>query len=129
MGAIQSSINSVIGSASKAVMAVKGYQELKARKAAQAEKVAVSQNKMAGSSPQAQAAQTAKQSAANAIEAKKTQRRNFMEYLKNEPTSLGGTVGQLPPAMQKQVASQYTKSQRRSMMDRMDREAGNGRKQ
>lgn len=61
-------------------------------------------------------------------QAKKTQRRNFMDYLKKQETSLGGTVGDLPPAMQKQIASTYTKSQRKTMMDRMDREAGNGSK-
>lgn len=64
-------------------------------------------------------------------EAKKTQRRNFMEYLKKQPVSLGGnssgTVGDLPKPLQKQIASQYTKSQRKTMMDRMDEEAKNGK--
>lgn len=77
-------------------------------------------------SPQSIAASTAKQSADNAIEAKKAQRRNFMDYLGKQSTSLGGTVSQLPPAMQKQIASQYTKSQRRTMMNRMDKEAQGG---
>ena len=54
----------------------------------------------------------------------KATRRNFMiDYLSKQETSLGGTVGELPIAMQKQIASQYTKSQRKTMMDRMDREA------
>lgn len=58
----------------------------------------------------------------------KTRRRNFMrDYLAKQETSLGGTVGELPPAMQKQIASQYSKSQRRAMMDRMDREAKDGK--
>lgn len=56
-------------------------------------------------------------------EAKKALRRNFTEYLAKQPTSLGGTVGDLPPEAQKQIASQYTKSQRRTMMDKMDEEA------
>lgn len=60
-------------------------------------------------------------------EAKKTQRRNFMDYISSMPTSLGGTVGQLPKDMQKQIASTYTKSQRKTMMDRMDKEAKNGK--
>lgn len=59
-------------------------------------------------------------------QAKKTQRRKFMDYLAKQPTSLGGTVGELPKPLQKQVASQYTRSQRKEMMDRMDREANNG---
>ena len=58
----------------------------------------------------------------------KTKRRNFMrDYLSKQPTSLGGTVGELPPAMQKQIAATYSKSQRKTMMDRMDREAKDGK--
>ena len=49
-------------------------------------------------------------------------RRNFMDYLGKQETSFGGTVSQLPPEMQKQIASQYSKSQRQSMMNRMDKE-------
>lgn len=60
-------------------------------------------------------------------EAKKTQKRNFMSYLAQQPTSLGGTVGELPKPLQRQIASQYTKSQRKTMMDRMDEEAKNGK--
>ena len=60
-------------------------------------------------------------------EAKKTQRRNFMDYLAKQPTSLGGTIGELPKSMQKQIASQYSKSQRKAMMDKMDKEAKNGK--
>lgn len=123
---IQSSINSMIGSASHAVMAAKGYSELKKKEAEKVQQDAAKIAKSAGSSPQAQAAQTAKQSAANEVEAKRTQKRNFIEYLKKQPTSLGGTVGDLPPAMQKQVASQYTKSQRKRLMDLADREGKNG---
>lgn len=58
-------------------------------------------------------------------EAKKKQRRNFMTYLRKQPTSLGGTVGELPEKMQKQIAASYSKSQRARMMDEMDREAKN----
>ena len=64
-------------------------------------------------------------------EAKKTQRRNFMDYLSKQPVFLqgttSGTVGDLPKEKQKQIASQYTKSQRRTMMNRMDKEANNGK--
>ena len=60
-------------------------------------------------------------------EAKKTQKRNFMSYLAQQSTSLGGTVGDLPKDLQKQIASQYSKSQRKTMMDRMDEEAKNGK--
>lgn len=73
-------------------------------------------------SPQAQAANKARQNAANEIDAKKTQKRNFMDYLKNQPTSLGGKVGDLSPAMQKQIASGYSASQRKKLMEMADRE-------
>lgn len=55
-------------------------------------------------------------------EAKKNQRRNFMSYLAQQPTSLGGKVGDLPKDMQKQIASQYSKTDRKKLMDQMDRE-------
>lgn len=60
-------------------------------------------------------------------QAKKTQRRKFMDYIAKQPTSLGGTVGDLPKEAQKQIASQYTRSQRKAMMDRMDEEANDGK--
>lgn len=116
MGAIQGAINSMIGSASHAVRAVGAYQALKAKNDAAATKGAE------GTSPQAQARDRAMQSAANEQQAKSTQRRNFLEYLKKQPTSLGGTIGQLPSEMQKKIASQYTKSQRKRIMDAMDKE-------
>ena len=55
--------------------------------------------------------------------AKKTQRRNFMSYLQKQPIAGGGTVGELPKQMQKQIASQYTKTQRKQLMDAMDMES------
>src|SRR5699024_6555776 len=61
------------------------------------------------------------------IRAKQKQRRKFMDYLAKQPTSLGGTVGDLPYDLQKQIASQYSRNDRRTMMDRMDREANNGK--
>lgn len=60
-------------------------------------------------------------------EAMKKQKRNFMDYLAQQSTSLGGTIGDLPKDLQKQIASQYTKSQRKTMMDKMDKEAKNGK--
>lgn len=74
-----------------------------------------------GTSPQEQAEIRAKQSADNAIRAKTKQKRDFMSYLQSQPTSLGGKVGDLPEALQKTIAAQYTKSQRKSMMDKIDR--------
>lgn len=59
--------------------------------------------------------------------AKRTQRNFVRDYLSKMPTSLGGTVGDLPENFQKQIASQYSKSQRKKIMDRMDKEATNGK--
>lgn len=60
-------------------------------------------------------------------QAKKTQKRNFMAYLAQQPTSLGGTVGDLSPDLQKKIASQYDRNARRRLMNQMDREARDGK--
>lgn len=60
-------------------------------------------------------------------QAKKTQKRNFMDYLAKQPTALGGTVGDLSPDLQKKIASQYDRNARRRMMNQMDREARDGK--
>lgn len=57
------------------------------------------------------------------IEAKKEQKRNFMSYLQKQPIAGGGTVGELPIQVQKQIASQYSKTQRKKLMDTMDMES------
>lgn len=57
-----------------------------------------------------------------AQEEKRTARRNFMDYLKDEPTSLGGTVGELDEKLQKEIKKQYSSKDRKSMMDRKDKE-------
>lgn len=105
---IQSSINQITGSIAGGIFGVK--------------------HQLQKSSQLIERQNQAKKKVEEVKQAKKTQRRNFMDYLKKQETSLGGTVGDLPPAMQKQIASTYTKSQRKTMMDRMDREAGNGSK-
>lgn len=56
--------------------------------------------------------------------AKTKQRRNFMEYLSKMPTNWGGTVGDLAPDLQKKIAQNFNKNQRKTIMNRMDREAG-----
>lgn len=104
MGVIQSGINRTLGMAAAGAVAYKAKKEaankLIAKQEAATEKVKQIQ------------------------EAKTKQRRNFMDYLSKMPTSLGGTVGELPKDVQKTIASTYSKSQRRTLMDRMDRENG-----
>lgn len=53
-------------------------------------------------------------------EEKRKTRRNFLDYMKDEPTSLGGTFKELDPALQKKIISQYSKAERKKMMDRKD---------
>ena len=48
---------------------------------------------------------------------KKTQKRKFMDTLSKQTTSLGGTIGDLPENMQKTIAKQYSKSERKKLMD------------
>lgn len=67
---------------------------------------------------QEQAAEKVKQ----VQQAKKAQRRNFIAYLGKMETSLGGTVAELPKNVQHEIAKTYTRSQRKTIMDRMDRE-------
>lgn len=111
---IQSSINSIVSSVGQGAFAVKHLQQQKA----------MSTPKLTNDTAKQKQAQTQMEVQK---EAKKTQRRNFMDYLSKQTTSLGGTVGDLPKDLQKQVASQYSKSQRKAMMDRMDKEKANGK--
>lgn len=130
MGVIQSSINSMIGSASHAAMVVKGYQTLREKKAAAAVKAqskSTPSNMQQSGSPQEIAAQRARQSVKNAIAAKKEQkRRKFSEYLAKQPSSIG-KVGDLPPNVQKEIAKQYSPRQRQQLMNDMDEEAKHGK--
>ena len=67
-----------------------------------------------------EAAAKAQEATKVAQEQKRATRRKFTDYLKDEPTSLGGTFSQLDPKLQKAIASQYSKSQRKAIMDRKD---------
>lgn len=67
--------------------------------------------------------------ATSIAESKKEQRRNFMDYISKMPM-LGETVGSIDarnPGFAKKIASQYSKSQRKALMDQMDKEAKNGK--
>lgn len=62
-------------------------------------------------------------------EAKKTLKRNFMDYIGKMPM-LGETIGSIDarhPGFAKQIASQYDRNARRRMMNQMDREARDGK--
>lgn len=60
---------------------------------------------------------------ANAIQqAQQKQKRKFMDYLGKLETSWGGTIGDLPVNIQKNIAKQYSQKQRKELMDKMDKE-------
>lgn len=58
--------------------------------------------------------------AGNARLEQKKKRRRFIDYLKSQPTSLGGKVGDLPANLQKEIAATYSKTQRAKIMDAAD---------
>lgn len=53
-----------------------------------------------------------------------TQKRNFMDYLRDTDSSLG-RIGDLPDHLQKQIAAQYTPGMRKKLMNSMDKERAN----
>ena len=95
MGVIQNAINKVLGTAA---LATRLSQELSDRQKKAMENVAKKQD------------------------AQQIQRRNFKNYLRKQPISGGGTVGQLPKQMQNIIAKQYSKAERKQLMDTMDKE-------
>lgn len=54
----------------------------------------------------------------------KTQKRNFKDYLRRLEIAGGGTVGELPKHAQNAIAKQYSRKERKELMDRMDSEQG-----
>lgn len=71
----------------------------------------------------------AQQQVKNRQEAKQEQKRNFMDYLKQQQTSLG-KVGDLPENIQTEIAKSYSQADRERLMDEMDKEkVRNGNKQ
>lgn len=57
-------------------------------------------------------------------EAQRKQRRNFKEYLKNLSIAGNKKVGELPKSAINELAKQYTKSERKKLMDEMDAQKG-----
>ena len=69
-----------------------------------------------------EASQKASTSVQAAQEQKRKSRRNFIDYMKDEPTSWGLTFGELDKKVQKNIAKQYTKKDKQQIMDRKDAE-------
>lgn len=55
-------------------------------------------------------------------QAEKRSSRRFMDYLKDEPTSLGVNVGALSKSAQKEIAKNYTKAEKTRIMNTKDLE-------
>lgn len=64
------------------------------------------------------------QRAQKQVKAKGSQKRRFRDYLARMETSLGGTVGELPAEAQAYIASQYSRKDRKKIMDEEDRKGG-----
>lgn len=64
------------------------------------------------------------QRAQKQVKAKASQKRRFKDYLAKMETSLGGTVGELPAEAQAYIASQYSRKDRKKIMDEEDRKGG-----
>lgn len=131
-GSIQGSINSMIGAAGSAIRTVQALRL--AKQAINTQKSTASsatRAKPIQTSPQTRAEVVARQSSANAIQAKQKQKRKFSDYLAKMQISIGNEtkkIGDLEPAMQAKIGASYSKSQRRQIMDQMDKEAKNGKR-
>lgn len=106
MGVIQNAINSILGT---------GAGFFTAAKIAAA-------NKKQTIQPKDRMKQSLEK-VAKVNEAKQKQKRNFMNYLKTQKTSFGGTVGDLPYNLQKEIAKGYSPKQRKALMDKIDKES------
>lgn len=116
MGVIQSAINQTIGTAGIVARLSPNFEKkAELRKIEKKERILQERLRM----------QKAMKKVANKQDAKQKQKRNFMSYLKEQPTNLGGTVGELPLNVQKQLAKQYSPAQRKQLMDTMDKERMN----
>ena len=109
---IQSSINQVLSLAG-VLGALKGKIDTQA---------AAKTKAAAGTKPKKTevAESTATDSLTTAQEEKRKTRRNFLNYMKDEPTSLGVSFGQLDKKLQKEIAKKYSSSERKRIMDRKD---------
>lgn len=100
---VQSSINQALSVA----------QSLALRKRSEEHRSELLQAKKSKETERAQAALK------KAQEEKRASRRNFAAYMQNETTSFG-KFKDLPINVQKEVLKQYTKSQRQTIMNRID---------
>lgn len=106
MVSIQSTFNAALGS----VASIAG-------------KFGKAQNIPTASSPEAQAAATSMQKTQAVQEIKTKQRRNFKDYMMEEQTSFG-KFKDLAPSVQKAIMQQYSKTERKKIMDERDKVNG-----
>ena len=70
------------------------------------------------------ASKSARNNLKNKQNEKREGRRNFSQYIANEPTSLGVNVSQLGVEARRFIESQYTPKERKALMDRKDDKNG-----
>lgn len=97
MGVIQNAINQIIGS------------------------VGIGSKLISSTKQKRDRANEAMLKVANTQDAAQKQRRNFINYLKDMPSSIGGKVGELPIEIQRQIAKTYSTSERKNIMDTVDK--------
>lgn len=122
MGVIQNAINKMIGAiavtSNVAKSSIKASNKEKEKKAKAKEKEAKALEKKQNQ---------AMSKVANKQDAAQTQRRNFMNYLKDMPSSIGGKVGEMPIEIQKQIAKTYSATERKAIMDNADLQKKGGK--
>lgn len=127
----------MINSATGGIAAIKHFQTAKAKEQAKATK---SNQKTAGEGNKGKSTsvdtltgqkkvtmEQANQHSQQVVQQKAKQKRNFMEYLRKQDTSLG-KVGDMDVGLQKKIAAQYTPSMRKKLMDEMDRASKGAKK-
>lgn len=108
MGSIQGSVNQALGGVAQLMGTARFGQMTSKKMSLEAAK------KKAMESSQA------------SVEAKTEQKNEFMEYVKKQPTSFGGTVGDLDERLQKKIAESYTPEQREKILEEIKKEKKNG---
>lgn len=111
---IQSSVNQVLSVA----------QSLALRRRHEADRAdAIERRETRAAERKSKESLKAQEALKKAQEQKRTSRRNFAAYMQNAPTSFG-KFKDLPANVQKDVLKQYTKSQRQTIMNKMDAQKG-----
>lgn len=110
---IQSAINQGVGIAAHLLTVSRQRTLEKEREAEKIAKEKAKEQKLA--EKRALADQKTK---AAVLDQQQSRKRNFLDYMKDQPTNLGIKFGELPKAAQKELAKAYTPSDRQKIMNK-----------